>query len=59
MIHLRYLLASLAVVTLFSWAAHTALPVWFNAAVLGGLVVFVAVAGLIKLALITLTPPRQ
>jgi hypothetical protein len=53
------LLASFIVVTVFSWTALYVLPVWFNAAVLGLLIAFVVVAGVIKLVLITLTPPRR
>ncbi len=59
MTQLGRLLASFTVVTLFSWTALYFLPVWFNATVLGLLIVFVVVVGFIKLVLITLTPPRR
>ncbi len=58
MAHVRWLLASLTVVAVIAWTALYFLPTNVMAAILGILIVFVAVAGLIKLVLITLTPPR-
>jgi hypothetical protein len=59
MAQLRWLVASFTVVTALSWTALYFLPPWFNAAVLGLLIVFVVTFGFIKLVLITPTPPRQ